>query len=143
MKLKLTKGDVLFTNPILVTLSALLCCALWGSATPFIKIGYELLLPERDVASTILFAGIRFFFAGILTVVIFSLGRKRFLFPKPQSYGKVAIVSVFQTILQYIFFYVGLANTSGVKGTIMSGCSVFFAILISSLSLSPLLQTSL
>lgn len=133
MKLKFLKGEGVFTNPILVTLSALLCCALWGSATPFIKMGYELLLPERDIASTILFAGIRFFFAGILTVVIFSIGRKRMLYPKLESWGKVAIVSVFQTILQYIFFYVGLANTSGVKGTILTGSSTFFAILVSSI----------
>ena len=34
-----------FTNPLVLTLGALLCCALWGSATPFIKIGYELILP--------------------------------------------------------------------------------------------------
>ncbi len=133
MKLKFLKGEGVFTNPMLVTLAALLCCALWGSATPFIKMGYELLLPERDVASTILFAGIRFFFAGILTIVIFSIGRKKVLYPKPESYGKVAIVSAFQTILQYIFFYVGLANTSGVKGTILTGSSTFFAILVSAL----------
>ncbi len=127
------KGEALFTHPLFITLVALLCCALWGSATPFIKIGYSLLLPEKDVPSTILFAGIRFFFAGVLTVVIFSIARKKFLYPKVENYGKVAIVSAFQTILQYIFFYVGLANTSGVKGTILTGSSTFFAILVSSL----------
>ena len=126
-------GDKVLTHPIFITLVALLCCALWGSATPFIKLGYQLLLPDRDVPSTILFAGIRFFFAGILTVVIFSIARKKFLVPKKQSLGKVAIVSAFQTILQYIFFYVGLANTSGVKGTILTGSSTFFAIHVSSL----------
>ena len=36
-------------------------------------------------------------------------------------------------IIQYLFFYIGLANTSGVKGTIISGSNAFFAILISSL----------
>jgi drug/metabolite transporter (DMT)-like permease len=135
MNLKLSgmKGEGILSHPLFVTLTALLCCALWGSATPFIKIGYELLLPERDVASTILFAGIRFFFAGILTVFIFSIARKRFLFPKRESFGKVAIVSAFQTVLPYIFFYVGLANTSGVKGTILTGSSTFFAIIVSSL----------
>ena len=35
----------LFTHPLFITLIALLCCALWGSATPFIKVGYEVLLP--------------------------------------------------------------------------------------------------
>ena len=127
------KHDGLFSLPLFVTITALFCCALWGSATPFIKLGYQFSLPEKDVPSTILFAGIRFFFAGVLTVLIFSIARKKVLFPKKENFGKVAIVSVFQTILQYIFFYVGLANTSGVKGTILTGSSTFFAIIISSL----------
>ena len=62
-----------YTNPFFVMAAALLCCALWGSATPFIKIGYSLILPEKNTASTILFAGIRFALAGILTVVIYSI----------------------------------------------------------------------
>ena len=126
-------GEAIFKNPLVIAAMALFCTLLWGSATPFIKIGYSLLLPDRDVPSTILFAGIRFFFAGVLTVVIFSIARKKFLYPKKENLGRVGIVAVFQTILQYIFFYVGLANTSGVKGTILTGSSTFFAILISSL----------
>ena len=123
----------LVTHPIFITLVALLCCALWGSATPFIKVGYEVLLPEKNVPSTILFAGIRFTLAGILTVIIFSLARRKFLYPKKENLHRVAIVSCIQTIIQYIFFYVGLANTTGVKGTILSGSSTFFAIIVSSL----------
>ncbi len=117
----------------MVAALALLCCALWGSATPFIKLGYQYCLPEKDVASTILFAGIRFMFAGIFTVIIFSIARRKILYPKLKNMGKVCTVSVFQTVLQYIFFYVGLANTSGVKGTILSSSSTFFAIFISAL----------
>jgi len=129
----LTNKNKIFTHPLFITLVALLCCTLWGSATPFIKVGYEVLLPERNVPSTILFAGIRFMFAGILTVIIFSIARKQFLYPKKENLHRVAIVSCFQTIIQYIFFYVGLANTTGVKGTILSGSSTFFAIIVSSL----------
>lgn len=125
-------GSSFFQNPIVITLIALFCCFLWGSATPFIKIGYKIVFDEQTVPSTILFAGMRFFFAGILTVIIFSLARRKFLYPKRENLGRVGLVSVFQTILQYIFFYVGLANTSGVKGTILTGSSTFFAILISS-----------
>ena len=128
-----TNKTKMFTHPLFITLVALLCCTLWGSATPFIKVGYEVLLPERNVPSTILFAGIRFMFAGILTVIIFSIARKQFLYPKKENLHRVAIVSCFQTIIQYIFFYVGLANTTGVKGTILSGSSTFFAIIVSSL----------
>lgn len=123
----------IYTNMLFVAAAALLCCALWGSATPFIKIGYELLLPERNVPSTILFAGIRFTLAGVLTVLIYSIARRKFLYPKKEDLGKVATISAFQTVLQYIFFYIGLANTTGVKGTIISGSNAFFAILIASL----------
>lgn len=127
------KKEKFLTNPIIVTIAALLCCALWGSATPFIKIGYELILPEKTVASTILFAGIRFMLAGILTILIYSIARKKFLYPKKQNIDKVLKISAFQTVIQYIFFYIGLANTTGVKGTVASGSNAFFAILIASL----------
>ncbi len=123
----------LYTNPIFVALGAILCCALWGSATPFIKIGYSLILPVKDTASTILFAGVRFAFAGILTILIYSIARKKLLYPQKQNIHKVATVSCFQTIIQYIFFYIGLANTSGVKGTVLSGSNAFFALLVASL----------
>ena len=122
----------LLTNTFMVGLIAVFCCALWGSATPFIKIGYQLILPQKNVPSTILFAGIRFMFAGIITVFIYSIGRRKFLYPSKENFGKVLHVSAFQTVLQYIFFYVGLSNTSGVKGTILSGTSAFFALIIAS-----------
>lgn len=123
----------IFTNPIFVAVVALLCCALWGSATPFIKIGYELILPEKNTASTILFAGIRFTLAGLITVLIYSIGRKKFLFPKKENLLKVANIATFQTVIQYILFYIGLANTTGVKGTIASGSNAFFALLVAGL----------
>lgn len=127
------KKNKLFTNTLFVSLAAILCCALWGSATPFIKLGYQLIRPEATVASTILFAGVRFFFAGIITVVIYSIARKKFLFPKEANLGKVATVGLFQTVIQYFFFYMGLSLTSGVKGTVISGSNTFFSILIASL----------
>ncbi len=127
------KKNKLFTNVWVVSLAAILCCALWGSATPFIKIGYQLIRPEATVASTILFAGVRFFFAGIITVVIYSIARKKLLFPEKSNLGKVATVGLFQTIIQYFFFYMGLSLTTGVKGTVISGSNTFFSILIASL----------
>ncbi len=122
-----------FTNTLVVTLAALLCTALWGSATPFIKIGYKLMLPHGGVPSTILFAGVRFMLAGVITIVIYSIVRKKFLYPKKENIKKVAIVSCYQTVIQYFLFYVGLSLTSGVKGTVASGSNAFFALLIASL----------
>ncbi len=131
MKLS-SKDKNIFQNPIVLTLLALLCCALWGSATPFIKTGYAL-MEVSGVPSTMLFAGMRFTLAGIITVAIYSIARRRVLYPKAANLPKVLTVSVFQTVVQYIFFYIGLANTSGVKGTIASGTSAFFCVLIASL----------
>ena len=130
------KQKSIFTHPVVLVLGALLCCALWGSASPFIKLGGAAMIPnipEIKVASTILFAGIRFTGAGILTVLIYSIARRKFLVPKVRNIPRILTVSAFQTVIQYIFFYIGLANTSSVKGTITSGLSGFFCVLIASL----------
>lgn len=131
----MTKNKNIFSNPLILTALALLCCALWGSATPFIKMGYDMMLPSRDLGSIFLFAGIRFALAGVLTVLIYSVAGRKFLYPGRKNLKKVGIVCLFQTVLQYTFFYIGLANTSGVKGTIISGSTTFFAILFACLVL--------
>lgn len=113
---------------------AMLCCALWGSAFPCIKIGYRLFeIPAWDVASQILFAGSRFTLAGFLAVLIGSVISRKVLLPKRQSYGKIVRLCMLQTVIQYLFFYVGLANTTGIKATIIGGTNVFIAILAASL----------
>ena len=118
--------------PAVLVAIALLCCALWGSATPAIKWGYKLLAVE-GVPSIMLFAGIRFALAGLFTVIIFSIARRKLLYPKMKNMPRVLTVSVFQTIIQYIFFYLGLAYTTGVKGTVTSGSGAFFAVIIACL----------
>ena len=121
-------------NGGVVALLALVCCFLWGSAFPCIKIGYGLLhIATEDTASQILFAGARFTLAGILTIAIGSVASRKFLFPAKTSWGMVGKLSLAQTIIQYLFFYIGVANTSGVKGSIIVASNVFISILISSL----------
>ena len=131
--MEIKEKESIFARPIVLILGALLCCALWGSATPAIKTASALLIPVSSVPSTILFAGIRFTAAGIITVLIYSIARRKFLYPKKENIAKVLTVSAFQTVIQYIFFYVGLTYTTGVKGTIASGSSAFFCVLIASL----------
>ena len=119
------------TKSIVVWIGAMICCALWGSAFPCIKIGYRLMqIGAGDTASQILYAGCRFTLAGILTILIGSLLQRRFLLPKRDELPKVAWLSLLQTILQYLFFYVGLAHTSGVKASIIDGVNVFLAMLV-------------
>ena len=47
--------------------------------------------------------------------------------------GRVLKVSAVQTVIQYVLFYLGLAYTSGVKGTVASGTNAFFSVLIAAL----------
>lgn len=119
----------IITNPIIVAILAIICCFLWGSAFPCIKIGYSL-FDINGTSSVILFAGIRFFLAGILVIIVGSILNKKILYPKLFSFKYVGGLSVFQTIIQYLFFYLGLANCSGVKSSLINSTSVFFAILV-------------
>lgn len=125
-----------FSKKINIALTAMLCCALWGSAFPIIKIGYKLLgIASTDYASQILFAGVRFTLAGILTLVLGSIFAEKILIVKKKNLPYAAILALFQTILQYLFFYLGLAHTTGTKSSVLDSLSVFFAVLISSLVL--------
>ncbi len=120
-------------TPVVCAL-AIFCCALWGSAFPFIKIGYsEFQIPSADTASQILFAGIRFTLAGISAWIFGSFINKKPLVPEKKAFPEIALLSLFQTILQYLFFYVGLAHTTGVKSSIIKGANVFISILFTTL----------
>lgn len=112
---------------------ALLCCFLWGSAFPMVKTGYELFgVGENDTASQILFAGMRFALAGILVIIFGSAIAKKPLYPKTKSeVGHILILALFQTVLQYIAFYIGLAHTSGVKSSVLVSLNVFLSLIIS------------
>ena len=126
------KKQNFMSNTIVVALIAMICCALWGSAFPCIKIGYRLFeIENNDAFSQILFAGIRFFLAGVFTVLIGSVIEKRPLLPNRKSVGKIVILSMFQTIIQYLFFYIGLSHTTGVKSSVLDGASVFIALFVS------------
>ena len=127
-----TKIDL--TNKYIIWLIAAFCCLLWGSAFPAIRYGYTVLdISNTDTFSIILFAGIRFFGAGVLTLIIFSLISKKPLLPAKQDLPHIGVLSVFQTILQYLFFYLGLAFTTGSRASIVNSTSVFFALLIAAL----------
>ena len=123
-----------FTKTYGLWLTAALCCFLWGSAFPAIKTGYKLFsIEQSDTPSIILFAGVRFFLAGVLTLCIFSTAEKRLLLPNKGNIKQICILSQFQTVLQYFFFYHGLAFTSGARGSVINAASVFISLAIAAL----------
>ena len=111
-------------------LTAVFCCVLWGSASPAIKIAYELFkIGPEDTASRIMLAGARFMIAGAMTILFGSILARKFLVPKRESWKNVLILSLVQTVGQYYFFFMALANTSGVRGSIINASGNFIAIL--------------
>lgn len=107
---------------------ALMCCALWGSAFPCIKTGYRLLEIE-GAGSQILFAGYRFFLAGLFTFLIACVLERRVITIKPSSVPYICGQGLLQTTVQYVCFYIGLAHTTGAKGSVINGSNAFFAII--------------
>ena len=81
--------------------------------------------------SQMLFAGYRFTLAGIMVILIGSLVKRQFLCPKMSSLPLVIKLGSVQTIFQYVFFYMGLAHTTGVKSSIITASNVFLAIFLS------------
>ncbi|MCR5517208.1 MAG: DMT family transporter [Lachnospiraceae bacterium] len=124
------KNQVLWSNTAVAFATALFCCVLWGSATPAIKIAYKLFgIATDDTASRLMLSGARFMIAGLMIILFASLMRKKILLPKKTSFGKIALLSMFQTVGQYYFFFMALANTTGVRGSIINALGNFLAIL--------------
>ena len=127
------RRDFFATTPGVIV-GALITCFLWGSAFPCIKIGYGLFsIEQSDTASQLVFAGTRFFFSGVLVIVFMSILRGRPLLPRKSSVRPIITLSLFQTTLQYLFFYPGLSRAAGVSASIMEASATFLAILLGAL----------
>ena len=121
-------------NKINVCLLALVSCLLWGSASPCIKTGYDWLgISSADVGAQLLFAGVRFTLAGIITVAAGSLLFHRKLVPTKKTFPSVCVLALVQTVVQYFFFYVALSNTTGVRAAVIQGANAFIALFVAAL----------
>lgn len=122
--------DDIFTRLPIVFSIAILCTLLWGSAYPAIKTGYDLLSIEpNDVASQMVFAGQRFFLAGVFLFIIARILKKPSMEMTLPKFSQLAALGLSQTTLQYIFFYIGLAYTTGVKASILNATGTFFSVI--------------
>ncbi len=121
----------LFTRKKFAWMCAAFCCLLWGSAYPAIKNGYEIFaIATDDLPGKIVFAGYRFIIAGLLLLAFAAMQGKPVGRLSRTQFSQLAVLGVTQTALQYIFFYIGLAYTTGVKGSIMNATGTFFSVLL-------------
>lgn len=113
---------------------AIFCTLLWGTAFPFIKVGYaQFGIEGNDIGPKLLFAGARFTLAGIMVLFIFLVKNKHL--PKIEKNGimPVMLLGSVQTFGQYIFTYIGIGFTSGANTSVITACATFFTVLFAPL----------
>lgn len=119
-----------FTDRRVVLAVAILCCFLWGSAVPALKIGYGVFgIVPSDTPSLLLFAGVRFTLAGAL-LLAYAAASGRPIGLDGQTLGEVSLLGLVSTAGQYLFYYVGLAHSTGVKTSITTSSSTFFSAIL-------------
>lgn len=112
---------------------ALFAMFLWGSAFPILKISYDVFaIPQDDYFAKIYFAGLRFFLSGLIVLVYIKLFVREKIDLKKLDYKFLFILSIFQITLQYIFYYIGVGNTSGIKSAILQSSASFIIVILSS-----------
>ncbi|WP_058302450.1 DMT family transporter [Gorillibacterium timonense] len=120
-----------YTNGKFVAAVATLCCLLWGSAFPSVKLGLDWFqIGLEDIPSKFVFAGYRFMLAGAVLLAAAKVLGIRILRLAPKDWAGLTALGLFQTGVQYLFFYIGVAHTTGVKGSIMNATTTFFSVLL-------------
>ncbi len=121
-----------FSNKYICVLTAVLCTLLWGTAYPLIKLAYSDMSIEA-IPDKLLFAGLRFFIAGIMVFVVCLFMRKNVFEIERSRVPKILLFSLLLTVFHYTFNYIGVANTSATKTSVLASFSAFLGVLLAPL----------
>lgn len=80
--------------------------------------------------SKMLFAGIRFFIAGLIILAIAKSTHRKFDFRKKADAWFIMLYSLLNTTLHYAFFYFGLSHNTGSRSAILNSMSVFIVVIL-------------
>ena len=106
----------------------LICSLLWGSAFPAIKHVYGIW--EMDsIAARFLFAGVRFTIGGLL-VLVFIRQPPPWQRLRRANCRLLILFALFQTVGQYLFFYLALSISSGILGSLLVSAGSFWWVLL-------------
>lgn len=130
----MTQRALCFQSPRAVLPLAAAATFLWGLAYPAVKLGYAAFgVAAGDVPSLFLFAGTRFLLAGLVTLALTWGSNRQFPAPERKALPAIGSLALLQTFGQYAFYYIGLANTTGVRASILNATSSFLTVLLSGL----------
>lgn len=116
---------------------AFFCALGWSLAYPLIKIGYEQFrIAPDDLGGKILFAGIRFFFAGALVLAFCLILKKKIEIKCKKDFLWLILFAAINTTLHYMFAYIGLGYNESARSTILDSMGGFFLIILSAIIFS-------
>ena len=124
--------DALFGTPAFAVAFAVLCNCFWGSAFPFIKLGYRLFaIDAADTASILCFAGVRFMLGSVLVLLAsFALEGRRPALPRGRVLAECCALGLWQTTAQYAFYYAAVALLTGAFGGILNSTQSFLGVIL-------------
>ena len=127
----------IFRNSRYKSIMAIFCAFGWSLAYPLIKIGYrEFQIDSSDLGGKILFAGIRFLFAGMLVFGFCCLRKKKLELEHKNDLWWMLLLAVVNTTLHYMFAYIGLGYNPSGRSTILDSMGGFFLIILSTILFS-------
>ncbi len=124
------KPHSVFEKKSVMLLTAMLCCLLWGSAFPSLKLTYQL-IGDTNEFQKLWLAGLRFSIAGIAILIFARLKLKTKLMPKAKEMPFILLIALLQTFGSYVLYYIGLGHTSAVKTAILTSLSAFIVAVMS------------
>ena len=99
-----------------------MACLLWSTAYPGIKIGLEYTTPLH-------FAGVRFILSGLM-ILPFTVRPGAFIKMVRENFRIFFLVTLFQAIINYTLFYIGMDLVPGALGAIIVGSQPLFIAII-------------
>ncbi|HNX65760.1 MAG TPA: DMT family transporter [Bacteroidales bacterium] len=102
---------------------AIISCLLWSTAYPLIKIGLQYSTPLH-------FAGSRFILSGLM-LLPFSAHPRVYIKMIRENYKLAIWVTILQTLINYILFYIGLEYVPGALGAVIVGSQPFVTAIVS------------
>lgn len=130
-KFSLAKPGVAF-----LALCAIFVNILWGTPFPLVKEMYTQMnisaatLGDNYNGQVLTTISIRFFLAGLITLAMAKLMGQQVFKVTPRQWYEVTSMGIVSTTAAYLFFNIGLVNTTTIKSTVLAQSSIFFSVIL-------------
>lgn len=126
--------EKLFSKTYFRVIVAVVCTLLWGTAYPMIKLGYQAANVET-IPDKVMFAACRYILAFLMLFIVLlciKSERKELIIEKERILP-VIIYGLVQTGIMYLLNYIGVANTTATKTSVLTALSAFLAVVFAPL----------